>query len=269
MPTGIFPARQKQPPGAIGHPVLRYADAHPRNDLRPIDAATCSTPPQAVAFHRPGTSTGRLQKKTPAPDLYLKASAQCAARPSTSAVGDLNESTIGIALGSPRLLESQMVPHARDKSCYSAAKSKSRFTGGKSRWRKIVFKAKRALTPPPKQPFYQLRVDRDWPLQDSTSSVDPRQQEDYAPQARVPGEDQNEWPRLNSDLASDDTHRNTGIQAKQDVGKMLLQVDIPNIELERYSVMFGGLLGDKSSPSRSSKIPRSLDVSDLTRGLPC
>ena len=265
MPKGKSPARQKQPPDAPSHPVLRYPDNHPPGRRQANDAAIRRRPSEAVAFHRPGTSNGRLQRKRgSAPGADLKAAAQSAVPSSTNPGGYLNVNTIGIALSSPRLVESQMISHVREGSGGSATNSKPYPPEAKSKWRKIgsLFKAKRALTSPPKQSFYQVHGDSDWPLQDSTHSEDLWHQEDHATQTRDPEQYNDEWPRpcLNSDPAPDDTVQNTMTKAKQDASNALLQVEIPDIELERYSVMFGALLGTKSPSARSSRTTPSLKL---------
>lgn len=273
MPKGFFAgkSRQKQPTDAISNPVLRHTDAHPRSDLEPSEAATCSRPPQTIAFHRPGTSDGRPQgkRRAAAPGLDLKAASRPMRLPPHRNPDGFKENTIGIALGSPRLVESQMVSQRDDYSC-SAGEGKARAPEERSRWRKIggFFKAKRALSSPPPQPFYQLRVESDWPLQDSTCSVEAyRHVSDLVPQEEEQGEGvaKDEWPCLNSGPASGDRPQDTGARTNHDSRSPQLEVEIPSVQLERYSVMFGGLFGGKPSPARSSKLPPLQDVGHPTR----
>lgn len=238
MPKALFAGKSRQE--AISHPVLHNTDALPRNDLHALNGAATCRPPVVRDFHRPRTSD-RQEKQAPAP-VYLNYA--------VSPAGNLDESMIGIALGSPRLVDSQMYSHMRNDSCCSAAESQ-RPGLAKSRWRKIggLFKAKRAFAP--SQPFYQLRVDNDWPLQDSTYSIDVEDEHSKGPIQEDCSQD--EWPRFKPQ-SKDDSAKDSQPQMKaQDADTSpLLQVDIPNVEMERYSVMFSGLLG--KPPARKNRI---------------
>ncbi|RJE24734.1 hypothetical protein PHISCL_02943 [Aspergillus sclerotialis] len=238
MPKGFFTGKSRQSE-TISHPALQYTDAIPRNDLH-FNAGTCRPP----TFHRPRTSN-RQQKQRP-PDLNNAVPPSETISPRTA--GNVEENMIGIALGSPRLVESQMYSHMRDDSYCSTVGR--RHDSGKSRWRKIggLFKAKRAFTP--SQPFYQVRVNNDWPLQKSTYSMNVDEQKAAIQQPLT-----EEWPRLKSEPRD---HGTQGSRAKPDAtsdstnSSPRLQVDIPSVQMERYSVMFSGLLG--KPPTRKSRI---------------
>lgn len=229
MPKPLFTGESPKPTDPISHPVLRYTDAHPRDDLRDLgDAATCS-PPQVAHFHRPA---GRPQeKRRPAPGLDLKAVPPAEMSASMDA---LHEGMIGIALGSPRMVESQMIESQMASHIRQDSHSVPDQPGKSSKWRKIggLFKAKR-----PNQPFYQVRPNNDWPLGSyadvSPTEASPEGQEAHARDKR------DQWPQFKPD-------RPKGTESP------FLQVEIPNVQLERYSVMFGGLLG---KPSPRGRIP--------------
>lgn len=241
MPNGFFTGKFRQPE-TNSHPTLQDTDALQRNDLH-FNAGTCRPP----IFHLPRTSD-RQQKKRP-PSLNNAVPPSETISPCT--VRNVDESMIGIALGSPRLVESQMYSHVRDDSYCSTAGQ--RHDSGKSRWRKIgsLFKTKRTFAP--SQPFYQVRANNDWPLQESAHSVNADEQETIQ---QPPKE---EWPRPKSELRNHDTHNS---RIKPDAtsssadSSPRLQVDIPSVQMERYSVMFSGLLG--KPPTRKS---RTIDTS--------
>lgn len=238
MSKEFFIGKSRQPE-TISHPVLQYTDALPRKDLH-FNTATCRAP----TLQRPRTSD-RQQKQRP-PNLNNAVSP--GETVSTRTVGNLNESKIGIALGSPRLVESQMYSHIRDDPyCYTADKG---HYSGKSRWKKIggLFKVKRTFAP--SQPFYQVRMNKDWSLQESIYSVDvderkKKNREDLPTEKR---------PRLKSgarDYGTQGSRAKPDAQSDSTDSSSMLQVEIPSVRMERYSVMFSGLLGE---PNRKSRV---------------
>lgn len=264
MARGML-GKSRSPPQAqgISKPSLRYTDALPRNDLENVQPGVSYSRPihQAVKVGQQPAVSGQQdmrQTESAAPDFNSRVGAPAEA-PSQHL--EVDESTIGIALGSPRLLESRNVPSRpqpipptpppHDERPPSALQRKS------SKWRKIggLFKAKNAIAPA-NQPFYQVRPVNQGSPPDSTHSMDcnPRRK---AGSQNEPIQNTEVWPCLASEneaLAQQES-------SKPKVPGSFLQVEIPQVEMERYSVMFGGLLNN-NRPSLLDR--RSKTLNNLT-----
>lgn len=247
MPKGFFTGKSRQQEPAL-HDITASLS----------DTATCRPP----AFHRPRLSDRQGQEKqgqekqTPtATSMDLKNAVPPVETISPLTTADLDENLIGIALGSPRLVESQMYSHMRDDSSCSTT-GNQRPGLGKSRWRKIggLFKTKRA--PAASQPFYQLRVNSDWPLPDSTYSIDLEDEK-----SRTEDVPPDEWPRFKQRKGDHDSQDSRAKTKENGDTSPLLQVDIPNIRMERYSVMFSGPLGKKARKNRIEETPPEVGLS--------
>lgn len=270
MARGML-GKPRSPPQTqgISQPRLRYTDALPRSDLRDIDRSVSYSRP----IHQPvkdtqysNTSQGRdVSRATNVPpssfDFHLTAPPDEPLRTSDTPLG-VDEAMIGIALGSPRLLEPRNMPSQKqrlppptppdDQRPSSALQRKS------SKWRKIggLFKAKNALASNTNnaKPFYQVRAPDEIPQQGSTHSIDYRSRRRPSTKTR-PIENTEVWPCLVSE--------NEALAHKQDSSKpkvpgSFLQVEIPQVEMERYSVMFGGLLNN-NRPSLLDRRSKTLD----------
>lgn len=254
----IGKSRPKQPED-ISQPVFLYTDAVPRGDLRSLDNSSRNRPVQStdLDFQRPKTPARHGQNKgsTHAPDLQkplppLKP-------PVRNHATNLSENTIGIALGSPRLVQSQSAP-PQERTRKTQGKRRPVGIDKSGKWKKIrnLFKAKEALASPPPQPFYQLDMNHDWLAQDSTCSVDMEAQKvEEASEANDKADkEEDEWPMVNPDEQAKEAHAVTSDQVQKP--EPMLQIDIPDVQLPRYSVMFSGLLGPHSRRSiRRSKVP--------------
>ncbi|KAL4787159.1 hypothetical protein BJX76DRAFT_364242 [Aspergillus varians] len=276
MARGIL-AKSRSPPQAkgISQPVLKHTDALPRNDLRDIErGVSYSRPMQQVVKTRPhpGMSDGRNARRIaefpgPAFDLQVTNPPDNVSRASDATLG-INEGMIGIALGSPRLLESQNTASKaqqappptppEDEKPSLALQRKS------SKWRKIggLFKAKSAAASSANHPFYQVRTMNEElsPSQGSIHSADYKPREKSKSRTK-PIENTEVWPCLVSE--------NEALAHQQDSSKpkvpgSLLQVEIPQVEMERYSVMFGGLLNNNRPTllDRRSKTLESVAIPD-------
>ncbi|KAJ0421110.1 hypothetical protein BJY00DRAFT_111766 [Aspergillus carlsbadensis] len=269
MARGIL-GKARPPPEAqgISKPVLKYTDALPRNDLREIEGGISYSRPihQIVkAEQRPGTSAGRNPKrKTGAPtagfDFQITAPPAEDTLPPSETDHALDGSMIGIALGSPRLLDSQIPPTQAQRyppptppdvdSPPSSLQRKS------SKWRKIggLFKAKGAMAPNVNKPFYQVRAESERPSQGSSHSIDYKSRQ-RAGSKTEPIENTELWPCLVSEQEAIMQKQSSSSPNAQG---SLLQVEIPKVELERYSVMFGGLLNN-SRPSLLNRRSKTLE----------
>ncbi|KAL4752001.1 hypothetical protein BDW72DRAFT_212284 [Aspergillus terricola var. indicus] len=265
MAKGIL-GKSRAPPQApgISKPLLTYTDALSRNDLREIQAG--------VSYSRPIHQVGNVgqysgvsdkhghrrkpDSQVPGFDFHVT-STPVEAGASDTHLG-VDESMIGIALGSPRLLEqfntasqSQRIPPPTPP--YDG-RPNSPLQRKPSKWKKIggLFKAKNAVAPNANRPFYQVHAPNDGPSQESTHSID------YKPRRRagtktVPIANTEVWPCLASENETL-THQQ---ESKPNPGSFL-QVEIPQVEMERYSVMFGGLLNN-DRPSLLARRSRTLD----------
>ncbi|KAF7176299.1 hypothetical protein CNMCM7691_002224 [Aspergillus felis] len=290
MARGIFLGRSRAPEAIeiISNPVLKYSDALPRTDLRDVESVANNSRPvnRAVAqwdFQRPRTADGRKPIKkgqglNPGFDFQIAVPPAEAVPLPKSPDDDPNANMIGIALGSPRMAEPQSIhsqmqeqlPVSTSASPAQASPQTRPLKRKPSKWRKIggLFKAKNALSATPNQPFYQLRCNEEWPLQESTHSVDYEHQceaekleaENMAPTPPnppnleiwpCPAGDNEPEPYVQRDLdtAPQASAKNNDLipGAKPRTAGPFLQIDIPDVQLERYSVMFGGVL-NKNEP---------------------
>ncbi|KAF7122352.1 hypothetical protein CNMCM5793_000377 [Aspergillus hiratsukae] len=299
MARGIFLGRSRAPETIeiISNPVLKYSDALPRTDLRDVESVANNSRPlnRAVAqwdFQRPRTADGRkLIKKgglNPGFDFQIAVPPADTVPLPKSPNDNPNANMIGIALGSPRMAEPQgMLSQMQERSTVSTSASSEQASSQASppkrkpsKWRKIggLFKARNALPAPANQPFYQLRCNEEWPLQESTHSVDYQHQceaeklgaENMAPTPPKPpnleiwpcleGENEPESYVHNLATARQDSGKNNNLVpgAKPRTAGPFLQIDIPDVQLERYSVMFGGVL-NRNEPSLLKRRSRTLE----------
>ncbi|PKX93431.1 uncharacterized protein P174DRAFT_461855 [Aspergillus novofumigatus IBT 16806] len=301
MARGIFLGRSRAPEAIeiISNPVMKYSDALPRTDLRDVESVANNSRPvnHAVAqwdFQRPRTADGRKPIKkgqglNPGFDFQIAVPPAEAVPLPKSPDDDLNANMIGIALGSPRMAEPQSIlsqvqeqpPVSTSASPEQASPQTKTPKRKPSKWRKIggLFKAKNALPAPANQPFYQLRYTEEWPLQESSHSVDYEHQceaEKSEPENMAPAppnlpnleiwpcpEGENEpksYVQSSLKTAPQDSVKNNDLVpgAKPRAAGPFLQIDIPDIQLERYSVMFGGVL-NQNEPSLLKRRSKTLE----------
>ncbi|GIK07741.1 hypothetical protein Aspvir_003408 [Aspergillus viridinutans] len=301
MARGIFLGRSRAPEAIeiMSNPVLKYSDPLPRTDLRDVESVTNNSRPvnRAVAqwdFQRPRTADGRKsikkgQSLNPGFDFQIAVPPAEAVPLPKSPDDDPNANMIGIALGSPRMAEPQSIlsqmqeqpPVSTSASSEKASPQTKPSKRKPSKWRKIggLFKAKNAWPATPNQPFYQLRCNEEWPLQESTHSVDYERQceagkleaENMAPTPPNPphleiwpctdgGNEPKSYVRSNLETAPQGSAKNKDLVpgAKPPTAGPFLQIDIPDIQLERYSVMFGGVL-NRNQPSLLKRRSKTLE----------
>ncbi len=270
MARGML-GKPRSPPQAqgISQPHLRYTDALPRSDLRDIDRGVSYSRPIQQPVRSPqysNTSQGRnisraTNTRPSGFDFHLTAPPNEPLRTSDTPLG-VDEAMIGIALGSPRLLEPRNMPSQKQPlpppTPPDGEGPSSALQRKPSKWRKIggLFKAKNALASDTNttKPFYQVRAPNENPQQGSTHSVDYKSRR--RPGTKTgPIENTEVWPCLVSE--------NEALAHKQDSSKpkvpgSFLQVEIPQVEMERYSVMFGGLLNN-NRPSLLDRRSKTLD----------
>ncbi|KAL4814742.1 hypothetical protein BDW67DRAFT_83978 [Aspergillus spinulosporus] len=265
MAKGIL-GKSRSPPQApgISKPVLNYTDALPRNDLREIQAGVSYSRPihQVVKEGKhSGVSDKHDRRRKPDSQVpgfdFQLTSTPVEAGASETHLG-VDESMIGIALGSPRLLEQYNTPSQSQRipppTPPEEERSNSPLQRKPSKWKKIggLFKARNTVAPNANKPFYQVHAPNDGPSQGSTHSID------YKPRRRAgtktaPIENTEVWPCL----ASENEALAHQQESKPNPG-CFLQVEIPQVEMERYSVMFGGLLNN-DRPSMLARRSKTLD----------
>ncbi|KAL4949873.1 hypothetical protein BDW69DRAFT_67183 [Aspergillus filifer] len=259
MARGILGKSRTPQEKGISNPHLKYTDAMPRDDLRDINhAVSYSRPtPQVVQFGQSG-SQAQL-----ASDFDFRADVPASQTTLTSDVHlGVDESMIGIALGSPRMLQPHNIRTPAPPippSTPDNGRSRTGLQRKSSKWRKIggLFKAKHAMAPNADKPFYQVRAEESGPQQqqqDSTYSVDYQgRRRPWTGSETGPIENTEVWPCL---VSENEALTQQG-SSKPKAGTFL-QVEIPQVEMERYSVMFGGLL-NKSQPSLLDRRSKTLD----------
>jgi hypothetical protein len=187
-----------------------------------------------------------------------------------------NDGMIGIALSSPgmaappheepidwyRPKETPWIPHDPDASIRRKP----------SKWKKLggLFKGKQdAVKPSHQSPFYQVQINDD-PLQLSTErlmqpSTEWLMQPDYPQSRNVPYREMLETSVANgyAEAFPNLEDEGRGSQAPRAEGNFLA-IDIPSVEMERYSVMFGSVLGSKQPPGLLARRNQAVDRLKVT-----
>ncbi|RAK99331.1 uncharacterized protein BO80DRAFT_128138 [Aspergillus ibericus CBS 121593] len=270
MARGTFLGRSRtiRQAEAISSTTSKHSDARQRKDLKCIEDGanhTRQAPHAPRDFQRPGTSEGRQQRKLQALSPVHTQAPPLPSSPISSPTGTdngANGSLIGVALGSPRMIEPHVPMSQPQEICpvkLAEPQTRPALQRKPSKWKKIggLFKAKAAMAAAPNQPFYQVRLEDEWPMQDSTYSFDqePKVQPEK-PASPISGTEA--WPSLEPEVQPQaheqgQSKEDTNVAPKSDEQPLatmpLLQVEIPDIQLERYSVMFGGVLSKNRPPS--------------------
>lgn len=269
---------------AISFPVLTYTDALPRDDLRDIKKngpAQLSDRAKVARyeFPRPRTADGHGGRKAP-PGVAMAASFdfRVTAPPDevfpsktggNDSPGGVNR--IGLALGSPSMLDSRdnLPPPRFNTEIFSQEQvGQPPLPRKSSKWRKIggLFKAKHALAMP---------IDEPKPLRKPPA---PKKNSEQSTGPTLPRGSTEEWPiiEVNSKPAPVDNNSSperrrklslSGKKANKDRTSekgqkstgLLLEVDIPNVQMERYSVMFSQVMNKNQRPSLLARRSKTLD----------
>lgn len=246
----------------ISVPVLTYTDALPRDDLRDIN------PPERQmdhakqrGFSRTRGADGQSKELGASPKFDFQLTAPpdeltpTSARSNRSPVGS---HSIGVALGSPGLVDSQeaLPPPRFNTGVFDEGSEMPRKS---SKWKKIggLFRAKNALAsptstlpnPPPK----------DVGPKDKPNTNRAARKEDVS----------EEWPKIEVEPKighhiSPKRSRKYSISGRKDskdkgVASPMLDVNIPDVQMERYSVMFSNVMNKNHKPSLLARRSKTLD----------
>jgi hypothetical protein len=175
---------------------------------------------------------------------------------------------IGIALGSPRLLkQDEALPPPRfDTSVFAQGQCECGLSHKTSKWKKIggLFKAKNALTshqdgmrdgePKPEHEYRMYEKPRKTKERKNSTEESPNLEVDPT-QARVnPNQQRSRKFSLSCTKAPKEQP-----QPSPSVQGPLLSVDIPDIQMERYSVMFGNVVSKNQRPPLLARRAKTLD----------
>ncbi|KAJ5773710.1 hypothetical protein N7457_008606 [Penicillium paradoxum] len=247
MARGITAVQSRtKPKDVISVPVLTYTDALPRNDLRSLPGAP-QRPGEPTAneqwdFSQQPAGDGWIRMPTPAQtaaqgatfDFCVTAPPDEAVQPSTRLDRfPTEQDMIGIALGSPGMLnkDGSLPPPRFDTLAFSPEKD---LPQKPSKWKKIggLFKAKNAFT-----------------------SLPEAQESEGKPHGN--GDAQSEKSRKAKER-NQSTEDGNDAKDTRDQG-LLLSVDIPDVQMERYSVMFGNVVNNNERPSLLTRRAKTLD----------
>lgn len=248
----------------ISFPLLTYSDALPRDDLNDIRNGIFQEDPRYVTkwkFPRP--SNGVMSRQPP-PGAGATFDFQLTMPPEeANPTGDSTHSPsgymIGVALGSPRLLHDQkgQPPPRFNTGIFTDQKGTQTQAPAKpSKWKKIggLFKAKNALEAGPKNK--EEKVKKNLGTKQKVASKK---------------DSLEEWPKLEVDPPAKKIKKKSTKKrrkysfsekkAKEDPNSEgpVLDVQIPDVQMERYSVMFSSVMSKNRQPSLLSRRSKTLD----------
>lgn len=261
----------------VSSPVLHYTNAVQRNDLQTLAATTMSdqhaSDPRTISLlglQRPRTSEGRDRRPNlriaipPMDDLPLPPVIHDGGYESDGS------NLIGIALGSPRLVhrrngaQAEQQHHKNEKRRYHPAleKPKRPLQRKPSKWRKIggLFKHKNAAPNQVRNHKHKppgCGGEPDSGVEDKGNcfggGTGGKIKSCLEAKRRLKAENANASTSANAKSAA----RNADA-SKGDDSAPMLEVDIPDAQMERYSVMFGGLFG-QGKPGLLSRRSKTMD----------
>ena len=263
---GIFGrSRANTTNGGISQPVLTFSDAAPRDDLQSLGKleSTHLRPHTAKPEKQAGTtpSNGRGLRQKHQKNVIQAFDFTVTQPPEGPLVvdepadmnGGMDSHAIGIALGSPSMVpppqyhpiewSSPSSERQQDPSTTMTASNTGSLRRKPSKWKKfggMLRGSRQNEGKRTREGFYQLDLNKS---QDETVPV--IQNPDYKQPivSMSPGFDDGRW---------EDQHQKAR-------GDSLLRVNIPTVEMERYSVMFRSVLGEKPSSNLLARRSRALN----------
>ncbi|KAJ6153595.1 hypothetical protein N7470_006554 [Penicillium chermesinum] len=241
----------------ISFPLLTYTDALPRDDLHDISNGIFQDDPRYVTKWKFPRPVNGPSNKTPPPGVGATFDFQLTLPPDEivpASAGGRSPSgyMIGVALGSPRLLDDQKgQPPPRFNTTIFTEQKGTQTLPKPSKWKKIggLFKAKNALEAGTKEKPDKVNK----PLATQQKAVTQR-------------DSLEEWPKLEVDPArrtkmpanKSKRSERKGPQNGTHAGPVL-DVEIPDVQMERYSVMFSQVMNKDKRPSLLSRRSKTLD----------
>lgn len=263
---GIFGrSRANTTNGGISQPVLTFSDAAPRDDLQSLGKPE-PTHPRSYASKpdkQTGTtsSNGRGLRQNRQKNVIQAFDFTVTQPPEGPLTGDeatgmnggMESRAIGIALGSPSMVPppqyhpiewSSASSERRDPSTTTITASNTESLRRKpSKWKKLggMLRGRQNDGKRTREGFYQLDINKS--------------QEEIVPAIQNPDYEQpivSVSPRFNDG-------RWEGQQKTQTPADSLLAVSIPTVQMERYSVMFRSVLGEKPSSNLLARRSKALN----------
>lgn len=260
----------------ISFPVLTYTDAEPRHDLQDIhNSGSQRQLNETVSqwdFPRPKAADGRSSRKPPPPGIGATFDFQLTAPPdeviptsARSARSPIGLHTIGVALGSPGMLGSQELPPPRFNTSMNTSLQSPQL-GKSSKWKKIggLFRAKNALA--------LSATNADGTATENEVPLTEKSNSNTNKTKHKKEESTEEWPKIEveSKPSSDKntptkrgrkfsfSSKKNSKEKNGDAGPML-EVNIPDVQMERYSVMFSNVMTKNQRPSLLARRSKTLD----------
>ncbi|KAJ5583185.1 hypothetical protein N7535_001805 [Penicillium sp. DV-2018c] len=268
MTASVTAVRSRtKPQETMSFPVLTFNDDSSLDDLHNVsNSSQHPSEPTMIGqwdFSQPSAGDGWFRKPPPGPgatfDFRLTAPPDEVIQPSHPRT-PAEQHMIGIALGSPSMLqkeEQEPLPSPR----WNAAiiESEKNLARKPSKWKKIggLFKAKNSFASLPTG-----AQERNIKMQSNESSRRGKQLK-----SRESLESSEEWPRLEIDPVQMPVHRyrndsiggNKSRKDQMSTHGLMLSVDIPNVEMERYSVLFSNVVNKTERPSLLARRAKTLD----------
>ncbi|KAJ5798562.1 uncharacterized protein N7503_007858 [Penicillium pulvis] len=245
----------------ISVPVLTYTDALPRDDLRDINPSERQVDHTRQAnFPRTRVADGQSKELGASPKFDFQLTAPLDELTPTSARSfrsPVGSHTIGVALGSPGLMRPQdeLPPPRFNTGVFNEGSEHPRKS---SKWKKIggLFRAKNAMTSPTNSP---PTPPKDVGPKDRPNTSKAARKEDVS----------EEWPKIEVEPQvghniSPKRSRKFSISGRKDsrdkgVASPMLDVNIPDVQMERYSVMFSNVMNKNHKPSLLARRSKTLD----------
>ncbi|KAJ5151613.1 hypothetical protein N7492_009908 [Penicillium capsulatum] len=248
-------------PETMSFPVVTYTDTQPRDNRYPGGNSYSRRGNDGKVyqwdFSRPQFDQ-RQPNRRPPPGAGVAFDFQLTAPPdevipSTPQRSPVGPHIIGIALGSPSMLQSpENLPSPRLDAPVLGDPCDLSQTSKPNTWKKIggFFRAKNAPAPMDHVQSERLRqtIKKERPIPKSSKPARPR-------------EPTEEWPMLETEKLRTENFsapERKDLQWKPGTG-LLLDVQIPDVQMERYSVMFSNVMDRNQKPSLLARRSKTLD----------
>jgi len=275
----VVQSRTNQTTDTISFPVLTYSDAAPRADLRNLGSTTPQRLPEqglvaqwdSLGHRTADTDTDRKAppgfgatfdfRLTAPPDEAIPSSAHSGGSP-------LGPQMIGIALGSPGMVDDKKVlPSPRlNASIFAQPRTEQSIPPRKSStWKKIggFFRAKHVLASQT-QSALPGRSNKEERKEIPTNQQRMKRRKGSTEECPRIGVDPTLKSRSNNSSPQRQRSRKFSLSRtptknrSEDQGPRL-EVDIPDVQMERYSVMFSNVVNKNQRPNLLARRAKTLD----------